>query len=214
MADKIRKIDPNEPDHSIIQEGAEIIRNGGVVVFPTTGLYGLGADAHHTDAVERVFSAKQRPADNPILILVPDMKSLNDLVEEIPSPTEKIMDRFWPGSVTLVFLARPQVSTMLTAGTGKIGIRLPAHPAALRLVSTFGEPITGTSANRSGEPGIWDVNDLPVEITDAVDLVLDAGPLKGGPGSTVVDVTTDPPTILREGALATVRITELLSGLY
>jgi len=214
MAGKIRKIDPDNPDPSVIQAAAAIIRNGGVVVFPTTGLYGLGADGRNRDAIERVFSIKHRPADNPILILVPDMESLNELVEEIPSPAEKIMNHFWPGAVTLIFGAQPHVSSLLTAGSGKIGIRLPSHPTALSLVSAAGVAITGTSANLSGEPGISDVNDLPLEIKDAVDMVLDAGPLKGGPGSTIVDVTTDPPTVLREGAVSMLQIFKQLSGLY
>jgi len=214
MGGKIWKIDPIEPEQAAIREAAGIIRRGGVVVFPTTGLYGLGADGWNVDAIERVFHVKNRPAANPILILVPDAEVISTLVEEIPSEAREIIHRFWPGSVTLVFRARSPVSPLLTAGTGKIGIRLPAHPAAAQLVSTVGAPITGTSANLSGEPGVSNVGDLPGEIIDRVDMVLDAGSLQGGQGSTVVDVTTDPPTVLREGMVSAARMTQPPSGRY
>jgi len=214
MGGKIWKINPIEPEEAAIQEAAGVIRRGGVVVFPTTGLYGLGADGLNVEAIELVFDVKHRPAANPILILVPERAGVGDVVEEIPPAAEKIMSRFWPGAVTLVFRARSHVSSLLTAGTGKIGIRQPAHAVAAKLVAAVQGPITGTSANLSGEPGASSVNHLPGEIIDAVDMVLDAGPLKGGPGSTVVDITTEPPTVLREGTISISRISEQLSGLY
>ena len=214
MGGKIWKIDPTEPDPAAIQEAAGIIRRGGVVVFPTTGLYGLGADGLNIEAIERVFNVKHRPAANPILILISAADAIPTLVEEVSSSAREIMNRFWPGAVTLVFRARSQVSSLLTAGTGKIGIRVPSHPVAAGLVSTIGTPITGTSANLSGEPGVSEVCNLPEGILDAVDMVLDAGPLQGGQGSTVVDVTTDPPTVLREGVISVERLTEVLPGRY
>ncbi|CAB5133470.1 Threonylcarbamoyl-AMP synthase (EC [Olavius algarvensis associated proteobacterium Delta 3] len=210
MKDIIRKVDSSTPVGPSIREAAQIILNGGVVVFPTTGLYGMGAEAHDTSAIKRVFGVKKRPAHKPILILVPERAAIRDLVEEIPPAAEKIMRRFWPGGVTLIFRAQPDVSPLLTAGSGKIGVRLPAYPVAAKLVSTVGAPITGTSANLSGEPGASDVNNLPQEIIDGVDMVLDAGPLIGGPGSTVVDITADPPTVLREGALSKSELIKIL----
>jgi len=109
------------------------------------------------------------------------------------------MDRFWPGRITLIFQAIVGVFPMLTAGTGKIGIRIPEHPVAVSLVSALLHPITATSANYSKSPGVSRIKDLPEEFLNQIDLILDAGPLNGGIGSTVVDVTTDPPTVLREG---------------
>jgi L-threonylcarbamoyladenylate synthase len=195
----IRAINPHDPDISIISEAADIIRRGGVVVFPTRNLYGLGADACSLKAIERVFQIKKRPENKPISILIKSTKDLDRFVLEIPAVAVKLMESFWPGRITLVFNARPDVPDILAAGTGKIGIRLPEHPVAVALVNMLDNPITATSANISGMAGVYQIQDLPEEFIKKVSILLDAGPLKKGKGSTVVDVTTDPPTVLREG---------------
>ncbi len=199
---RIRIIDPISPDLSVILEAADIIRNGDVVVFPTRNLYGLGADAFNPDAVARVFQIKRRPPDKPVSILIPSCRDIDRLVTDIPAVALKLMDRFWPGRITLVFPARSDVSPALTADTGKIGIRIPHHPAAVALIAALDCPLTGTSANLSGMPGVQRIGDLSHAIIDSVDLVLDAGDLKVGVGSTVVDVTKDPPQVLREGEVS------------
>jgi L-threonylcarbamoyladenylate synthase len=195
----IRFVDPLDPDISIIREAADIIRRGGAVVFPTRNLYGLGADASNLKAVQRVFDIKRRPPDKPVSILIKSRKDLDSLVTEIPIAAHKLMDALWPGRITLVFNARPEVPDILTAGTGKIGIRLPDHPVAVALINMLEHPMTATSANISGMDGVHRIADLPEEFMREVSLLLDAGPLKRGKGSTVVDVTTDPPTLLRVG---------------
>jgi L-threonylcarbamoyladenylate synthase len=206
IADKIITVDPSAPDRGIITHAARIINGGGVVVFPAFCLYGLAADATNPEAVRRVFDLKKRPPDNPVLILIKHSDALKDLVTDIPAPARKIMDRFWPGRVTLVFHAAPGIPGILTAGTGNIGIRVPEHPVAAELTRALPFPITGTSANLSGTGGCVTVSQLPPELVDGVDLILDAGPLKGGLGSTVVDVTCDPARILREGAVSALEI--------
>jgi len=200
-SDRIRRVDPDRPDPDVIQEAAEAIAAAKVVVFPTRCLYGLGADAFDRDAVEKVFTLKHRPENKPILVLIQNRREVSRLAAEVPEAAKKLMDEIWPGDLTLVFFARPEVPVLLTAGTGKIGIRLPGHPVAAALVEAAGRPITGTSANLAGRPGAATIQDLPDEIADHVDLILDAGPLKGGVGSIVVDVTVDPPKVLREGAV-------------
>lgn len=205
-------MDAGAPAPGVIAEAAEIIRSGGVVIFPTTGLYGLGADAGRADAVNRLYTLKGRPGDNPILVLIPHRRVLDSLIQDVPDAAAALMDRFWPGGLTLVLAARPEVPAVLTAGTGRLGVRLPAHPVAAALVAAVGGPITGTSANRSGEPGCASVSDLPAELIDGVDLVLDAGPLRGGPGSTVVDLTVDPPAVRRAGAVPTAAVRKGLDG--
>ncbi len=200
---RIRVIDPLAPDHAVILEAVDIIRKGGVVVFPTRHLYGLGADAFNPEAVARVFRTKRRPSDKPVSILIKCRSDVDGLVTHVPASARNLMDRFWPGRITIVLAARPEVSPALTAGTGKIGIRIPEHPAAVALTAVLGHPITGTSANLSGTPGVHRISDLPDALIHAVDLVLDAGALKTGIGSTVVDATMDPPTMLREGELST-----------
>ena len=201
LSPKIHKINPTNPDPDIIQEAAGVIRKGGVIAFPTRCLYGLGADALNPDAVERIFKIKQRPSEKPILILIDDPKQLERLVTRISDAARAIMERFWPGRVTLVFDAGAEVPDYLTAGTGKIGIRLAGHPVAAALARAIQGPITGTSANVSGQPGCHQIEDLQPGVTENLNLILDAGPLKGGQGSTVVDVTGEVPRVLREGVV-------------
>ena len=199
---KIHKIDPVNPNPDTIQEAAEIIRKGGVVAFPTRCLYGLGAAAFNPKAVSRIFKIKQRPAQKPILILIDDPNRLRSLVTHISAAAKAISERFWPGRVTLVFDASAEVPDTLTAGTGKIGIRLAGHPVAAALARATQGPLTGTSANVSGCPGCHQIEGLQPAVTQQLDLILDAGPLRGGNGSTVVDVTGKIPRVLREGAVS------------
>ena len=189
---------------------AEKIRDGGVVVIPTRHLYGLAADALNTEALKRVFAIKGRPADKPLLILVRSPEDLPDQVRSIPDTARRLMHRFWPGRLTLVFEARNIFPAVLTGGTGKVGIRLPGHPVCQALLNSLPNPVTATSANLSGQRGGHRIADLPADLQTAVDLMLDAGPLPPGPGSTVVDVTVSPPRVLREGVLGGDQIAEAL----
>jgi L-threonylcarbamoyladenylate synthase len=199
--DKIRKIDPINPLPDIIREVADVIKKGGIVLFPTRCLYGLGADAFNVDAVNRIFKIKRRPVNKPISVLIKNIKAIEEFVQYVPPYASKIMDNFWPGKVTIIFEAKAGLPVILTAGTGKIGIRIPEHTVPSALANMIDNPITGTSANLSGSPGCSMVSDLEPPIADELDLILDAGRLKGGAGSTVVDVTGDAPKILREGAV-------------
>jgi L-threonylcarbamoyladenylate synthase len=198
---KIRPIDPQHPDADLIDASIQILENGGVIAFPTGCLYGLGADALNGGAVERVFTIKRRPPDKPLLVLVPDRDDVFDLAAEVPPTAIRLMDRFWPGRVTIVFKALSVLPTNLTAGSGKIGIRLPEHRVAKALVTAFGRPITGTSANPSGHKGCHRIAELDPELIEQLDLVLDAGPLKEGIGSTVVDITGAEPVVVRGGVV-------------
>jgi len=209
---KIVCIDPETPDTDIIIKAGKIIQNNGVVIFPAKCLYGVAANALNEKAVEKVFQLKQRPLNNPILVLIPDKKMLLTLVKSIPKPAEKLMDAFWPGNLTLVFEASSNIPKLLTAGTGKIGIRIPAHPVAKALVEYVNLPITGTSANLSGQNSCNQACRLDPAIIDHADLVLDAGTLKGGKGSTIADVTTAAITILREGEVTADQINKTLAS--
>ena len=197
----IREIDANNSRSAVIFEAVRILKNGGVVSFPTRCLYGLGADALNRKAIGRVFKIKQRAPDKPLLILVPDRQAVDGLVNEIPPDAIKIMDRFWPGRITIVLAASSSLPSNLLAGMDKIGIRLPGHPIARALVEAFGGPITGTSANLSGQPGSSRIDDFDPLLIRQLDLILDAGPLQGGAGSTIVDVTEKTPVVLREGVV-------------
>ncbi|MFH2060352.1 MAG: L-threonylcarbamoyladenylate synthase [Pseudomonadota bacterium] len=208
---KIISIDPVNPEPDIILHAGKILAADGVVIFSAKCLYGIAVHALHTRAIERVFQLKNRPQSNPILVLVKDKEMLNTLVTHIPQSAERLMDIFWPGNLTLVFNARNHIPTRLTAGTGKIGIRIPAHPVARALVEHLTFPITGTSANLSGEKGCTKIEQLAPSIIKHSDLILDAGPVKGGKGSTIVDVTKKNIRVLREGEILTEHIKKVLA---
>ena len=207
---KVYKPNHEHPEPEIIQHAATVIKRGGIIVFPTRCLYGLGADAFNAEAVDRVFKLKQRPSQKPILVLIDRRRQLEGLVSHVSKAASRIMDHFWPGGVTLVFEAGDTVPHHLTAGTGKIGIRLPGHPVAAALVGSLGRPLTGTSANLSAKPGCRRIGDLEPQLAQQLDAVLDAGDLKGGNGSTVVDVTAGLPRILREGEISEKEILTLI----
>ena len=143
--------------------------------------------------------------------MIQDASVLAEAVTHISETAKQIMNKYWPGRITIVFSARAHLSDRLTAKTGKIGIRRPRHPVAAELVGHFQNPITATSANISGQPGISQVSDLDPSIRRNVDLILDAGDLKGGVGSSVCDITTDPPTLLREGTISAEDLSKALN---
>lgn len=208
----IRNVHPDAPDLAIIKDASGHIEGGGIVIFPTQGLYGLGANALDQKAVDRIFAVKERPPEKPVLILIDTISDLDELVLEVPPPAIQIMNACWPGGVTLVFHARENIPRNLTAGTGKIGVRLPLHPVARHLVRLAGVPITGTSANLSGQAGCASINDIDLRVCREADMILDAGRLKGGVGSTIVDITVSPPRILREGMVPASRIRDIMKN--
>lgn len=210
MQDKRVTVNAMAPESAIISRTAAILQSGGMVIFPTRCLYGLAVDAFNSVAVEKIFQIKRRLPHQPILVLIPNRTALEQLVYTIPVAADKIMERFWPGQVTIVFHARKSVPAILTAGSGKIGIRLPGHPVAAALVKSLNRPITGTSANISMQSGCTQIEKMDMAIKTAADLILDAGPLAGGRGSTVVDVTVDPPVIIREGTVQAKNIFNLI----
>lgn len=212
LESKIKKVCPASPEPDIIAQTAGIINSGGVIVFPTERLYGLGADAFNIEAVNKIFSIKNRPQYNPILVLIKDRNVLERLVKHVTPVAEKLMKCFWPGKITLVFEAKGTLPSNLTAGSQKIGVRIPGHTVASALVNAVDNPITGTSANISSESGCSQISGLSFQIAEKVDIILDADQLKGGKGSTVVDVTLDPPEILREGEISANEIIKILSN--
>ncbi len=207
-------IDAIHPQASLIAQAVEVLRHSGLVVYPTRCLYGLGADATNPAAVARIFAAKGRSPDQPVSVICKDSAAVEAVVGRVTPLARKIMERFWPGAVTIVMEAGRGVAAGLSAGTGKIGVRRPAHPVALALAEAMGGPITATSANPSGAEGCFRVRDLPASILDRVDLVLDAGVLQGGVGSTVVDATGTRPLVLREGVVAAQEILSLAGDVF
>jgi len=198
---EILTTDPLRPDAHVIHRGVEILRAGGVIAYPTETLYGLAAYAGNERAIERIFAIKGRNFDKPIPLIIGNEKALDPLVSEIPERALQLMKTFWPGPLTLIFNASDRVSTRLTAGTGKIGIRLSSNKIARHLATHLNGAITATSANISGEGGISSAKEVLHVLGDRIDALIDGGDTPGGPGSTVLDVTCDPPVVLREGII-------------
>ncbi|MBL0701945.1 MAG: threonylcarbamoyl-AMP synthase [Desulfosarcina sp.] len=210
----LKIINPDTPEPELILEAAKIIKQGGVIVFPTRGLYGIGADALNLKAVQRVFEIKQRPLNKPLSVLIKDLKELNNVAANISATAKLLIDQFWPGKLTIIFQAKKGLPESLTAGSGKIGVRLPAHKVACAIVSSIKVPLTGTSANISGIAGCSSIEALDPLILNQVDMVLDAGCLQGGTGSSVIDVTLKSPVILREGEIPEEQIIHVLNQNY
>ena len=185
-----------------IKKAAQIVLAGGVIAFPTETFYGLAADVMNEAAVRKIFQVKGREKGNPLLLLIAEKNWLRGLVRNISPVAERLTEKFWPGPLTLVFQASPQISPLLTADTGKIGVRLSPHPVTQALVQAVGRAITGTSANLSGQPGILTAREVFQSLGDSLDAVLDGGKTAGGPGSTVLDVSDPSPRLIREGMIS------------
>jgi L-threonylcarbamoyladenylate synthase len=198
------------PDPDVIAQAAEVLRLGGLVAFPTETVYGLGADVLNLDAVRKVFSVKGRPPDNPLIVHVAGTQMLDDVVDEIPDKGKMLGEAFWPGPLTLVMKRTILVSDLVTAGLDTVAVRMPDHPIALALIRAFGEGIVGPSANLSGKPSPTTAQHVYDDLRGQIELILDAGQTTIGMESTVVDVTVDPPVILRLGGLTQERIEEVI----
>ena len=200
MRTRLLAVDADAPAPAAIGEAARVLALGGVVAFPTETFYGLGVAALDAAAVRRLFALKGRPESRPILVLVDDPERV-DALAEVSGAARALMTRHWPGALTLVLPARAGVPVELTAGTGTIGVRQPAHAVARALVTALDAPVTAPSANLTGAPPPTTAREVMRAFEDRIDLVLDAGATAGGLPSTVLDVTVHPPRVLREGAV-------------
>ncbi|MFP7755828.1 L-threonylcarbamoyladenylate synthase [Thermodesulfobacteriota bacterium B35] len=189
-----------------IREAVRIIRAGGLIAYPTETYYGLGVDPGNRTALTRLFALKGRQEAKPVLVLVGDREQIGQLAAFIPQPYGPIMDRFWPGPVTLIFPARPGTAELLTGRTGTVGIRQSPHPCAARLLARLRAPLTATSANRSGEPPACTAEEIRSVFGHQVDLILDDGPTPGQRPSTLVGLEKGRLVCLRQGAVPFVRI--------
>lgn len=201
------------PDPQTVEEAGEVLRRGGVLVYPTETLYGLGADAMNPAAVARVRAAKGRSDGKPILLIADSPERVRSFVGDLSRDIRRVMEACWPGALTLVLPAGPEVPEEVTAGSGTVGVRVPDHPLCRALVAALGGPITSTSANLSGQATPSTPEELVRVFGSAVDLYLDGGMLAPSPGSTVVDMTAVPARVLRVGAFPVERLGELLPGL-
>lgn len=189
-------------DSQGIKQASQLILQGGVVAFPTETFYGLGADAGDVEALQKIFQIKEREENKPLLLLVADRAWVQDLVKKISPAAEALIERFWPGPLTLVFEASAHLPPILTANTGKVGLRVSSHPVTQALVQAVGRAITGTSANLSGQASPSLAAQVSQALGRKVDAILDGGKTAGGLGSTMLDVSAVLPKIIRQGAIS------------
>ena len=197
---RIIAVDPVAPAPAGLRAAADVLRGGGVVAFPPETFYCLAAAALDPVSVRRIFELKGRPESKPLLVLV-DSVAMAESVAHVSNPALALMARCWPGALTLVLSAHANVPSDVTAGTGTLGLRVSSHPVARGLVESLGAPVTAPSANPSGLEPPTTAEGVLAYFADKIDLILDGGPTAGGEPSTVLDVTVDPPRVIRQGAV-------------
>ncbi|WP_337444160.1 L-threonylcarbamoyladenylate synthase [Bacillus coahuilensis] len=194
-----------------IRQAAELLQRNEVVAFPTETVYGLGANATSSEAVRKIYEAKGRPSDNPLIVHIDDKRQLGDLVAEIPASAYLLMDEFWPGPLTIIFAKKPGVfSDIVTAGLDTVAIRVPDHPVARAILHETNLPIAAPSANRSGRPSPTTAHHVATDLTGRIAGIVDGGPTGVGVESTVIDCTVTPPMILRPGGVTAEQIREVI----
>ncbi len=195
---------------SAIAHAAELLRGGETVAFPTETVYGLGADALRPEAVRRIFEAKGRPADNPLIVHVADIAGAEPLVRRVDARAQLLMEHFWPGPLTLVLPKAERIPDAVTAGLPSVGVRLPAHPVAQALIREAGVPVAAPSANRSGKPSPTTAAHVLADMRGRIPLILDGGSCAIGVESTVLDVCGEVPIVLRPGGVTPEMLREVL----
>lgn len=207
---KVIKVNGKSPEDDLILEGAKFIRDGKLVAFPTETVYGLGANGLDELAVKNIFQAKGRPVDNPLILHISSIGQVEALVESISKDGEKLMKRFWPGPLTILFKKSERVPDIITAGLDTVAIRMPNHPIALDLIKSSGVPIAAPSANTSGKPSPTDANHVIEDLQGKVHMIIDGGVTGIGLESTVLDLSGDQPMILRPGGVTLEDLREIL----
>jgi L-threonylcarbamoyladenylate synthase len=184
-----------------LAEAIAVLRAGGLVAYPSDTVYGLGAAASDERAVARVFAAKGRLSEKALSLLLADVEDMPPLCADVPPAAKLLAERFWPGPLTLVLRRAPAFQSAALGGGDNVALRVPDHLFLRELIRALGEPITGTSANRSGRPSCRTAREVRRQLGSAVDLIIDGGPTRAGPESTVIDITLEQATMLRGGAI-------------
>jgi L-threonylcarbamoyladenylate synthase len=205
-------IDPEEPDPIALDEAARVLRQGGLVAFATETVYGLGAVATDERAVARIYTAKGRPAINPLIVHVARIEQARSCATDWPAAAEILAAQFWPGPLTLVLNRSGRIPDIVTAGNPTVGLRMPAAPVARGLIERTGEPVAAPSANRSNRLSPTRAEHVLADLDGLIDLVIDSGPTAVGLESTVVDISVEPPRLLRPGPITNSELESALSG--
>lgn len=191
----------NNIDNSQLKMAADVIKNGGIVVFPTETVYGIGTNGLDSNAVKRLYEIKQRPLTKPISLLVNSLDMVNKIAENITDLEYALMKKFFPGPLTIILKKKSIVPDIVTANSGTVGVRMPANEIAIKLIEYAGVPLATPSANISGKPSGTDLKDIMIDFNGKVDFFIDDGPSKIGLASTIVKVTNGVPHILRQGSI-------------
>ena len=199
MKTEVIKIDQNNMDTEALERAAAIIRDGGLVAFPTETVYGLGADALSAEASKKIYAAKGRPSDNPLIVHVAEFSDMEKIAQEMPEEAKKLADAFWPGPLTMIVRKNDKVPYETTGGMDTVAVRMPNHPVALELIRRSGGYIAAPSANTSGRPSPTKAEHVRKDMDGRIDMIIDGGKVGIGIESTIVDMTAEPPMILRPG---------------
>jgi L-threonylcarbamoyladenylate synthase len=192
------------------KEARAVLKGNGILAVPTETFFGLAVNPFQEAALSRLFVLKQRAPEKPVLLLIDGPAMLSQVAREIPPSAGRLMARFWPGPLTIIFPGHSHLPRLITAGTGTIGVRQPRHVLTCRLITELGYPITGTSANRSGRPPLTRAAEVAREFGDHIDLILDAGDCPGGKPSSIIDVSSYPPRLVRAGAVPPSELAEIV----
>ena len=210
MKTEIEKLNLEAIDDKIIAKAAAIIRDGGLVAFPTETVYGLGADAMQASAAKKIYEAKGRPSDNPLIVHIADVSALRNLTDEVPGKAVKLAKAFWPGPLTMIVKKSAAVPYETTGGMDTVAVRMPNHPVALALIAASGTYIAAPSANTSGRPSPTTAEHVMTDLNEKIPLILDGGSVGIGIESTIIDLTEETPMILRPGYITQEMLEEVI----
>lgn len=206
----IERYEIDDPDHAVMEKAGEILRKGGLVAFPTETVYGLGGDALNPDASRKIYAAKGRPSDNPLIVHIADMNAFRMISKDVPDKAVKLAERFWPGPLTMVVGKSDAVPYETTGGLDTVAVRMPSHPVAYELIRSSGVLIAAPSANTSGRPSPTRAAHVIDDLSGKIDMIIDGGPADIGLESSIIDITGDVPTILRPGYITKEMFEEVL----
>lgn len=210
METRIQKIDPENFNDEELKTASEILKSNGLVAFPTETVYGLGGDALHPEASSKIYAAKGRPSDNPLIVHIADKESIYEIADEVSEKAEKLADAFWPGPMTMIFKKKEMVPYSTTGGLDTVAVRMPSHPIAMELIRQSGVYIAAPSANTSGRPSPTKAEHVIEDLNGKIDMIIDGGAVGIGLESTIVDVSGDIPVILRPGYITAAMLEEVV----
>lgn len=207
---KVLTINPTAPEHDLIEQAANVLKQGGVIGYPTETVYGIGCNVFNTKAVDRIYTLKNRDRSKAMIIIAGDIVQISDLVDSIPESAEKLIENFWPGPLTIIFKASSRVKEFVYGKSKTVAVRIPESKICLELIKETGFPLVSTSANLSDQPTATTAQQVIDAFGEELDLVIDGGHTPEKIPSTLVDITRKPARIVRRGAISTLEINTVL----